>query len=182
MNQPLPIHDICNKNEILFKKLFEQFYGKLVAYAWGFVCDKQIAEEIVQESFIYLWENGSNLTITTSINGYLYAMVRNRCLNYLKSLKITDSYGILHLQDLTADTPPFDENTEHSKHVLSGKLLLVLKKLPNKMQSIVRLRFFENYSYKEIGKELGISINTVKTQLKRAKIKLAQSLSEIKIF
>lgn len=129
---------------------------------------------MVQEVFMHLWENSETMDIQTNIRGYLYAMVRNRCLNILKSVRITDTAGVLELQSLpdTTYNPdyPFDPPQGYPQVQLQG----VLEKLPSRMRTIVRLRFVDNYKYAEIAEELGVSVNTIKTQLRRAKLKLAQ--------
>ena len=58
-----------------------------------------------------------------------------------------------------------------------SQLLKVVEGLPSKMQQIVKMRFIENYKYVEIAEELGVSVNTVKTQLKRAKLKIGEQMA-----
>ncbi len=61
------------------------------------------------------------------------------------------------------------------------QILKIVDTLPEKMQQIVRLKFLHGYKYKEIAEELYISINTVKTQLKRAKSKIIEMITSILI-
>ena len=82
----LILEEIRKKNEIVFKNFFDKHYKELVVYANGFLFDKDASEDIVQEIFIYIWEHANKLNIETSLKGYLYTMVRNRCFNYLKSI------------------------------------------------------------------------------------------------
>jgi len=70
-----------------YKNLFEAFYQSLCRYAIVFVDDPSIAEEIVQEFFISLWEKYDDLKIHTSLKAYLYSSVRNRCFNYKRDAK-----------------------------------------------------------------------------------------------
>lgn len=165
---------IRNKDQSAFKEVFQKHYFELTVYANQYLFDKGLCEDVVQDIYIKLWEKADTIEIKTSLKSYLYAMVRNRCLNKLKALKITytgDNY-ILDYANKNAQTFYFLE--DNNKHILHQKILESIEDLPNKMKLIVKLRFVNNYQYKEIANELNISVNTVKTQLKRAKVKLAQ--------
>lgn len=155
----------------MFKRLFEGLYPELVTHANGYLFDKASSEDVVQDVFICLWEKSNKLDVKTNLKAYLYAMVRNRCLNRLKALKITDDSKILEAQAtfLTNHNPdwfPDDDSGIRYQNALN-----IIEKLPKKMRVIVELRYVGNYRYKEIANELCVSINTVKTQLKRAKAK-----------
>jgi len=173
----LILEEISKKNEKVFKNFFDKHYGELVVYANGYLFDKGSSEDIVQEIFIYIWEHASKLNIETSLKGYLYAMVRNRCFNYLKSIKITDNLELLDFNINLITEHVFNSTSEEDKAIVYHQILKIVDTLPEKMQQIVRLKFLHNYKYSEIAKELGISVNTVKTQLKRAKSKIAEMVT-----
>jgi RNA polymerase sigma-70 factor (ECF subfamily) len=61
------------------------------------------------------------------------------------------------------------------------QILKIVDTLPERMQQIVKLKFLHNYKYTEIAEELGISVNTVKTQLKRAKVKIIEMVTSLLI-
>ena len=168
------LFEIRNKNHLAFKELFQNHYFELVVYANQYLFDKGLSEDIVQDVYVCLWEKAETIEIKTSLKAYLYAMVRNQCLNKLKALKIsyTDDVFILDYANKNVQTPYILE--DNNKQILYQRVLESIESLPNKMKLIVKLRFVNNYQYKEIANELNISVNTVKTQLKRAKVKLAQ--------
>ena len=62
-----------------FEMIFKTYYQPLCNYAYSFVHDRDEAEEIVQATFLSVWEKKDNLTIHTGVKPYLYAMVRNAC-------------------------------------------------------------------------------------------------------
>ncbi|AUP79110.1 RNA polymerase sigma factor [Flavivirga eckloniae] len=177
----LILDEISKKNSKVFKVFFDKNYLSLVQYANRYLFDKDSSEDIVQEVFIYIWENAGKLKIKTSLRGYLFTMVRNRCFNYLKSIKITDNYEFLEFNINLITEHVFDSNTEEDKKVIYHQILKIVDSLPEKMQQIVKLKFLHNYTYSEIANELGISINTVKTQLKRAKAKITELVTSILI-
>lgn len=175
----LILEEIRKKNEKVFKNFFDKHYEELVVYANGYLFDKDSSEDIVQEIFIYIWEHANKLKIETSLKGYLYAMARNRCFNYLKSIKITDNFELLDFNINLISEHVFNSTSEEDKAIVYHQILKIVDTLPEKMQQIVKLKFLHNYKYSEIAKELGISVNTVKTQLKRAKSKIAEMVTVI---
>ncbi len=173
--------EIAKQNKKVFKVFFDRHYEELVRYANGYLFDKDSSEDIVQEVFIYIWENAEKLKIKNSLRGYLFTMVRNRCLNFLKSIKITDNYEYLEFNIEYITEYIFDSTEEEEKKIVYHQILKIVDTLPCKMQQIVKLKFLHNYKYCEIAKELNVSINTVKTQLKRAKLKITELVTVILI-
>ncbi|MCI9846897.1 RNA polymerase sigma-70 factor [Flavobacterium pectinovorum] len=168
--------ELQNQNKSVYKNVFNHFYRGLVLYANNFLFDQQTSEDVVQEVFILLWENAKNIEIKSSLKAYLYAMVRNKCLNYLKSVKITDDLNIIDLNSMLVLDEDLDLISEEEKTILYNHILKIIETFPESMQQVFKLKFIENYKYEEIADELGISVNTVKTQLKRAKVKLSEAL------
>ncbi|EID72417.1 RNA polymerase sigma factor [Imtechella halotolerans] len=179
MTSQFIIKEIQNRNQQVYKKLFGDLYRELVIYANGFLFDKASSEDMVQEVFIHLWEHAKDITIRDSIKSYLYAMVRNRCLNYLKSIKVNDSLHLLDFNNILDTSFDLDSLSSSDKQILHRQLQLVIEQLPKKMQQIVEMRFVNNYKYGEIAAELGVSVNTVKTQLQRAKLKISAALTQL---
>ena len=66
---------------------------------------------------------------------------------------------------------------DEDKKIIYDQILKIVDTLPYKMQIIFKMKFIENYKYSEIAEELGLSVNTVKTQLKRAKFKIGQMIT-----
>ncbi|MGO4773174.1 RNA polymerase sigma-70 factor [Flavobacterium sp. W22_SRS_FK3] len=170
------LKELQNQNKSAYKNVFNHFYKALVLYANNFLFDQQASEDVVQEVFILLWENAKNIEINVSLKAYLYAMVRNKSLNYLKSLKITDDLNVIELNSMLVLEEDLDLISEEEKTILYNHILKIIETFPKGMQQIFKLKFIENYKYYEIAHQMGISVNTVKTQLKRAKVKISESL------
>ncbi len=175
----LILEEIKKRNTEVFKKFFTKHYEPLVVYANGYLFDHDASEDIVQEVFIYLWENSQKINIDSSLMGYIHAMVRNKCLNYLKTLKITDDYSVLEFNINLITENVFESTSEENKQIVYHQILKIVESLPEKMQKIVKLKFLHGYKYSEIASELDISINTVKTQLKRAKFRISELITSV---
>lgn len=162
--------------------LFTSYYSPLCTYATGILKDKETAREIVQDVFIKIWESGNNLQIATTLKGYLYRSVHNRCLNYIRDNARTKkllypSHPQSEILRLRIETPPdvidslFSEDSEKC-------LMKAIDALPEQCRKVFYLCRFENFSYSEISVKLNISISTVKTQMQRAMMKLADALKD----
>jgi RNA polymerase sigma-70 factor (ECF subfamily) len=175
----LIINEIRNGNRNVFKTFFDKNYTIFVTYANGYLYDKAASEDIIQEIFIYVWEHANKIQIKSSLNGYMYAMIRNRCLNYLKTIKITDRTNFLEFNINLMTEHRFDSTSKADKTIVYHQILNIVETLPERMQQIVKLKFLHNYKYLEIAKEMNISVNTVKTQLKRAKSRITALITSI---
>ncbi len=77
-----------------FEQLFHENYKNLVLYAKKFVMDTEIARDLVQDIFIYLWEKRQKLTINKSLSSYLFRAVRNASINHLKRESNKENFPI----------------------------------------------------------------------------------------
>ncbi|MCW3462294.1 RNA polymerase sigma-70 factor [Chitinophaga nivalis] len=166
----------------VFESLFKQYYAALCAFAFEFVNRHELAEEIVQDTFVKIWERYEELDIQVSEKAYLYRAVQNNCLNFIKQDKIKAQYGSELMQQLESRISLLGmssfhspvEKLEHSELELLAEK--AIRKLPPQCQDVFRLSRFEQLSYPEISHRLGISINTVKTQMTRALQRLRAEL------
>jgi len=167
MNPNIFLKEIQDGDQESFKRLFHLYYDPLVIYAERYLYDRASSEDMVQEAFIYIWEHSNTIEIKTSFKAYLYTMVRNRCLNNLKTIKITDDIEILDY--IVINSVKKQDDFQDEKIRKHKKILLFVETLPERMKAVFNLKYTQHYSHSEISNELGISKNTIKTQLKRAK-------------
>ena len=165
-------NEIKKGNKVVYETLFSEYYESLVRFAESYLFNQHASEDLVQELFIYIWENSSKLEIHTSLKSYFYQSIRNRCLNYLKSLKLKDKKNLLYI-DATINS---NDDIEFFDPEIMGKIRDSIDELPPQMAKVFRLKLLEGFKQDEIAEELKISVNTVKTHLKRAKVKLRESL------
>jgi len=163
----------------LFEKIFKAYYTKLTFFANRFLNDLTASEEIVSDTFTYLWEQRQQLNITHSANAYLYKMVQNRCLNYLKHKKIESTYvDYLTRNNLLSEVP--DSIIELYNHKeLEVEIKKAINELPEKCREIFKLSRFEQLKNREIAAQLNISQKTVERQMTIALEKMRASLRHI---
>lgn len=170
------IIELIKKRDIdSFEKLFKAFNRPLTLFAQQYVFDVHVGEDIVQENFVYFWENIHKIEIRTSLKAYFYQSIKNRCYNYLRNQNIYDKHKIRYVESLLASNDP-DVFTDPEIHnVLNNAISL----LPPEMGKIIRLKYIEKKKILEVSGILQVSNNTVKTQLARGKQKLKELLSEM---
>lgn len=165
-------NEIRQGNKAVYEALFSEYYQSLVRFAESYLFDQQESEDLVQDLFIYIWENAQKVQIHTSIKAYFYQSIRNRCINYLKGLKVKDKKHLLYLDALM--------NAEDNVEFFDPELLRVIKdtvdELPTQMSKVFRMKLIQGMKREEIAKEMEISVNTVKTHLKRAKEQVREKL------
>ena len=154
--------------------MFDKYYKSLVRFAHSYLFDYQEAEDVVQNLFVHLWENAETLNVRQSLLNYLMTSVKNRCLNKIQHLKVKDKYDLLFVNALHA----FDDNIDDSLvNWKEDQLRGAIMQLPDRLKRIIELRYHQNKKINEISYALGISENTVKTQLQRGKAKLRLALN-----
>jgi len=149
-----------------FEMLFRTYYQPLCNYAYSFLQDREDAEEIVQSTFLLVWEKRETLAIRTSVKPYLYAMVRNACLNVIKHEKIRQKYAgeEVALADRSHDSVT---NTVVSNE-LEYKIKEAMEELPEQCRMVFKLSRFEELKYSEIAEQLNISVKTVENHMGKA--------------
>ena len=154
-----------------FNSFFESYSERLYLYALGFVGNRAEAEDIVQDTFIYLWVNRAKISHSGSIYAYLSRSVKNSCIDRKLHEEVKQRYQ----REMMASGEEVSEDSE-SFEELYERLQIVMDSLPPKCKEIFILGCIEGLSYKDVSEQLGVSVNTVKTQIKLAYRKLKLEL------
>lgn len=147
-----------------FEELFKHHYPKLCLFAVSLVKDDAIAEDLVQETFIRVWNLKETVEPSALSQALLYGAVRNACFNFLRRQKLEHSY----LNERQAE--PFEEAVALNYMIRSeviAEINRIISTLPDGCQTIFKMGYLEGLKNNEIAQQLGISINTVKTQKQR---------------
>lgn len=173
--------NIKRNNLKSFEDLYFRYSKELFGFALGFIKNKEDAEDIVQDVYIYLWKNRHNIDIKTTVYGYLLNSIKNICLNKKKHISVKRKYENFVINNNLDKINPIEEID--SIHKLQDDVYKSINKLPEKCKEIFLKSCIDGMKYKEIANEMGISENTVKTQIKIAyrKIRLDNDISMDKL-
>lgn len=166
-----------------YKYLFSTYYDRLQRYALHFVLDESAAHDIVQDSFVQLWEKRDAI-VFTSVQGLLFKIVRNNCLNYLRHQVIRNQYfqsladGDDSLERLYNTDFFYHSDTELLYKELQQEIDEVLGELPERSKEIFEISRLEGLKNREIAERLGISIKIVERHIGRALQLLAKRLKK----
>ena len=171
--------NIKESNVLAFDTLFARYYKNLCYYSNKIVSNGEIAEDIVQELFIKIWETREKILIEKFVKAYLYRSIYNRSINYLrdnKNLKNNVS------NDLNMATQHSYNNADNDilYFELESKLFEIINSFPEKQKKVFLLKRFDNFTYKEIAQELDISEKMVEKYLSKATKKLRDALQGYK--
>lgn len=177
------IIELKKGNPQAFREVFRLLYPRLKGYTSLFVTNKSEAEDIIQESFVTLWEKRDSIEPDKSIESLIFVMVRNRCLNYLKSHHLNSK--IIDLEDLPVSELQYlyqidlKEKEEKSlEEMLIESFQEAVDALPGKMKTVFTLCKLEGKKQKEVADELDISIKMVEKHVAKAKLSIRKQLKK----
>lgn len=174
--------DSINKGELeAFHQLYIEYYSSLCIYAKNFTRNKEIAEEVVQDVFISIWEHKGHLNIESSLKSFLFISVRNGCLNHLKHLLVVNKFNLYYTQLLKDAQDLFNVSQETGDSLLMAneleeKIFKEIELLPEQCRRIFIMSRFDCLTHQEIADKLGVTINTVHRQTSIALEKLRLAL------
>ena len=158
----------------VFKKVFLEYHKPLCVFAYSYLKDRQLSEDIVQETFGKLWGSKVNMKSKKSLKSFLFVCVKNNCLNYRKKEsrknKIFEDYGFMESNSI------FEYNTMEAD--LCAKINQFINELSPQSKRIMMLALRE-HSNSEIADEMKISENTVKTHKSRAYKVLREKINNL---
>lgn len=143
------------------KILHLKYYYPMRLWAGKYTRSNALAEELVSDCFIKLWERRKFIIIEKSLKSYLYLMLRNIIVSHARKTKDIAFVGLENMPDII-------DESEMRNQEYYAELYLAIKKLPEQRRKILELAAFDSLTYKEIADRLEISVNTVKTQMGRA--------------
>lgn len=159
-----------------FEQLFFAYGQPLTSFALRFVQDQDLAEDIVQDVFLRVWTQRTNLDPDRSIKTYLYTATRNQALNVLRHSRVKQ-HGAEELAPLEPQVTTPEDQLEQQQ--VSREIHRAIAQLPDRCRTIFTMSRFDHLTYAEIAEILHISIKTVETQMGRALKSLRSSLSNL---
>ncbi|HPE76738.1 MAG TPA: RNA polymerase sigma-70 factor [Draconibacterium sp.] len=169
------ISQIVKGDQKKFRQLMELTSDDLLCFAIGFLKNKEVAEEIVSDVYVKIWNNRTQLESILNLKSYLFICVRNGCLSYLRKVKnekIISIDSVSEFQFVQVEGP---ENDLIEKEKIE-QIYAAIETLPCKCKIAFTLAKISGLKYKEIAEVLGITEKTVNNHLVLAVKKITETL------
>jgi RNA polymerase sigma-70 factor (ECF subfamily) len=171
-----------------FDELFRLYYSRLCSFANAYLKDAAIAENIVQDAFLLLWERHDTLLPDSNIPAWLLVVVKNNAINYINRLKrqveVEQTYAMqasrevdLLLSSLKACDPDYMFSAEVEQIIRKA-----IDALPEQCRQVITMSRFEEMKNREIAEKLGISVKGVEYHITNALKKLRHDLKDYLLF
>ena len=148
--------------KLAFEEIYIDFFNVIYHLSLQYLKDEKISEEIVQDSFMKLWEIRESLNEQFNIRNFLYTITKNNCLNYLRNqktvLKHQENLKYLEMQFNYEALDKLGSYIEFEE--LRGKIDQSIAALPEDLKETFLLSRFDELTYKEIAQKQSISIKT----------------------
>ncbi len=166
LNEQQLVVRLKNRDSQAFTVIYNLYAQKLYRYAVKFIKSPEIAEDVVHDIFVKLWDNVNELQIESSLQAYLYKIAQRQLLNIIKRSAVE----VKIIDEIINNTTPYSQCTEDSllyKETFSHTTDAI-NKLPSQRKLIFELGRNKGLSHKQIARQLNIADSTVNNQMVKA--------------
>jgi RNA polymerase sigma-70 factor (family 1) len=166
-----------------YKKLFYAYHRKLCLYAESLVANRDIAEDIVQDTFFSIWEKRHILNIESSLKSYLFRSVHNGCIHYLRHLKVMEKHSNYYSLKLQEAQILYDSHSEGtSSGLYHNELETIIKNaienLPEKTRDIFLMSREKGLQNQKIADKLNLTVKSIEYHVGKALESLRENLKD----
>jgi RNA polymerase sigma-70 factor, ECF subfamily len=163
----LPDGDRTARRAAAFGALVAAHTDRLCKFVYRYVGSREVAEDIVQDVFIRLWERGDELQVRDPLP-YLYQAARNGALSYLRHAQVHERWQLRSGVPAERGHPPETANVEVERTDLALALERGIAELPERCRQVFTMSREQGLTYAEIARVLGLSVKTVESHVWRA--------------
>jgi len=161
-----------------FERLYRQYYPTLCGIGRGYIRNMAIVEELVDDVFVRYWNNRHKITIHISLKDYLFKSIKNACIDYLRTEQ-KQKMSYLEGQEIVCTTLA-DLGEDPLEYLISAeteqKIMNAINELPERYRQTFILCRLDEMRHDDVAKVMGISKNTVKSNLRDASAMLLEKL------
>ncbi|MFA6872333.1 MAG: RNA polymerase sigma-70 factor [Bacteroidaceae bacterium] len=157
-----------------FNYIYTNYKDRFIRFAYTYVKDMPVAEDLVIDALLYYWENRALLKHEENIPAYLLTTVKHKCLNYLKqqqthrtiegTIQVHEEWKLATKIATLEACEPYELFTEEAQEIVNK----TLEQLPQRTREIFIMSRMQNKSYKEIAAELGLTTKGVEFHITKA--------------
>ncbi|GAC35036.1 RNA polymerase sigma factor [Paraglaciecola polaris] len=154
--------------------LLKRYEKPIYHYGLRMTGNNEDALDLLQEVFISVFRNLSSYRGEGSFKGWLFRIAHYRCIEFYRRKRPTQ--GLDDAPEIPSDAAPAEQHIEHTQR--NAQLISAMQQLPLAQKSVVELKFFGHFTFEEIAQQTGMSVNTAKSRLYGALVKL-KTLMEV---
>jgi len=171
-------------NENAFVELVDRYKNKLINFTFNYLGDRDLAEDIVQETMLKLYEKRHYYKPIAKFSTWIYTIARNQANTELRKRK---RRKISFLSQMTKNGKDFDLDSkapdlidEFHNTYLAQRINKAIQLLPEHFREVIVLRDIQGLSYEDIGSVMDAPLGTIKSRINRARIQLQAELHDLK--
>ncbi|WET71501.1 sigma-70 family RNA polymerase sigma factor [Sphingobacterium sp.] len=150
-----------------FVAIYRKFYKQLLFFILGYLKENRVAEEIVADVFVKVWERRSDFLTMENLKAFIYISAKNASLNVIRSERSKGIHeSLTNYEDLLADDRDVFSKMIHAELIHS--IFIEVGKLPEKQREVFNMTYLEDKTVEEIAEELQMSPTAVYTNRSRA--------------
>lgn len=157
-----------------FNKIILIYQNTLVNFILGYVHNIEVAQDLAQDTFVYVLINKKEYDFKYSLKTYLYTIAKCRAINYLKRQRKKVEFKEFYINEIEVND--FDINIIKDNNI--EVVRKCIRKLKQEYQVVIFLKYFQNFQYKEIAKILNKTLAQIKMLIYRAKKSLKKNLEK----
>jgi RNA polymerase sigma-70 factor (ECF subfamily) len=165
-------------DDFAFVSLYNRYKGPIFTYCLKMLLDRDLAQDVMQETFLRIYENRERLLNTNSFRAWTFTIARNQCLNQFRLLS-----KHVHLDETSAAAlPQAAMQSQVATLEKSEQVALVnhfLGRLKPEYREVLVLREYQNMTYEEIAAITRTTLSAVKSRLFKARRKLAAFMEPV---
>ncbi|QJB32569.1 RNA polymerase sigma-70 factor [Chitinophaga oryzae] len=159
-------------NQAQLEHLFSKYYSPLCQLSYSIVKNMDASKDIVQDFFIKYWERYANEVPPGNFEAYAFVSVRHRSLNYIESQDVKIRHESHVRRSIYPEASVAASHEQEYRENYRIRLLQAINQLPKQRRHVFMLSAVEGMKYADIARQMNISINTVKTQIKKAYVSI----------
>jgi RNA polymerase sigma factor (sigma-70 family) len=170
-------------DEVAFKNLYDEYFEILYRFGQRFTSDNDLLNNSIQDLFVKLWNNKSNINSTTSVKNYLFTAFRRTLVRNIESFNKKEINFHLDVEALkNTETITNDLFTTEEAIEIKNQLISMLSNITDREREIIYLKFYEDFSYEKIAEIMDISVKSTYKLLYKAFSKIRAQHSNLEIW
>tara|TARA_R110002049_G_scaffold141865_1_gene303606 strand:- start:207 stop:758 length:552 start_codon:yes stop_codon:yes gene_type:complete len=169
---------ISDRDANEFERMFRLYFLRLAKFAYKYVGNASIAQDLTQSVFLNIWELNGEWNPPGTVKSYLYSAVKNQCLNHIKHKKIVEDWKTEEAIEPKWSQMKMDWESSDREMRLQEVINIAINKMPNKRREVFELSRNEGLTHSEISDVLGITKKTVENHMGNALLFLKDELKE----